>query len=161
MPAHPPKNRATASLFIPFAIGKSFLFYVDSGSRKKGESIEDIWKQIFEAEPGWSAKKWPDFSTPPLGRLVTVYADQIDDMTVKDYVAQITNVSQIEPFCATVQSVEAVLFTSGIGVMVIRVLLPTEKPLESLRRLGTQFSGRDSGRMSRKLFRLGARSTLR
>lgn len=138
----------TASLLIAFGVGQSYIFHVDKDVRKKKVGAEarnksramERWEAIFKNNDGWSCEQIDNFGKP-LGWMVKFTVNEINCPELKDTISHLWDICEKAPFFAKRGSIEAergnietFFFTTGVGVLVLRVELPTgsDNTLKSL-----------------------------
>ena len=135
----------TASLFIAFGVGHSYIFHVDRDARKKMKvnneartktRAKEYWEAIFKDDDRWSCEQVDNFGKP-LGWMVKLTVNKANCPELKDTISDLENICEREPFLAKLNNIETIFFTTGVAVLVLGVELPAgpDRTLKSLKAL--------------------------
>ena len=115
----PPLRQTT--VLTAFGIGKSHVFYVEKDSRGEGV-IDECWRKVFAEGSGvWEFGRLKEYSKP-LGETVTLNLEECPD--AKNAIEQLKTAFGKSFPTLNCDRVEAFLFTTGVGVLVMRVTTP-------------------------------------
>ncbi len=109
------------TVLTAFGIGKSYVFYVEKDSRGEG-IIDECWRKIFAEEGGiWEFARLKEYSKP-LGETVTLTLEDCSE--AKTAIEQLKAAFRNSFPTFTCDKVEAFFFTTGVGVLVMRIATP-------------------------------------